>query len=159
MIWTWSDANAERVMASQADIVFDFESALQRTRKFAVNIGVEFSINEPVMQRYIHFYCPASIDFILAPVNIFKTNDFASLSGITFDINDVSMLAERRFTAGPEIIWDISDLVSIYTTRNFASTVNIIVNVKSLNIWNLGIDSLFPVTVRSLTPKRTANLI
>jgi hypothetical protein len=168
MIWTWSHGgNAERQLAAQADIAFDFESVLQRKREFAVNIAVEFSTAESHMQRYINFIIPASIDFVTPSVNIFKINNFASLPGITFGITDADVFVERRFEIGAwspqdkihDINWNISDLVSIYTIRNLASTVNIIVNVKSLNIWNLEIESLFPVTVRSLTPKRTVNLI
>jgi hypothetical protein len=150
--------NATRELKSQADIIWSLTGSFQRKREFAVTSNVVFDIPRPRTSRYLGFVVAPSIQTATNNVNIYSTNYFKSSSGISFSIIP-KFYVERRFTVNPTTTIIISTKTSIFSERMLASTVNMIINVKSLNIWNQSIDDLFPCTVRSLTPKRTAKLI
>ena len=145
-----SDADAEREFATAADIVSDIsDPEFYTEREFAITSNIVFATAASMKVDALLTSAP-TITHNTPTVNIFKTNEFGSIPTIT--TNSVSAITnERRFSVQSDIEFNISELIRIYTTRSFASTVNIIIEVESLNIWNMSIDDLFPTKMKSLT--------
>jgi hypothetical protein len=168
---TESQINLERLFTSQADIVWDIDGGLLfQSRLFAVNPAIVFN-TESLLRQVYNFASATLIEFEIPafPVNMFSTHLFKCFPSITFDFES-QINIERLFSV--TVVSDNSDIGILWRTtnpeleltripviRNFASTVNIIINVDSLNILNMSIDDLFPSTMRSITPKQTTTLI
>jgi hypothetical protein len=172
-----SDGQARRIFASQADIdwnisashhqlmyfvsgadiVSSIVSDSRARREFAFDPNIQTVISDSILRRYSRITSNPAIGFNIDS-DAFKSNQFGILPGITFDLS-TNIRAERNFSVQSEIDFNISDLFHIYVMRNLVSTVNIIVNVKSLNILNMSIDDLFPNKMRSITPKQTVEIV
>jgi hypothetical protein len=156
MVWTWSAINQPMNFTSQANIVTDISAAGNVRRELVVSANTTFDLSSTMGSGIVLTSAPA-ITFSTVS-DAFKESRFGSLPEMTFDFS-ANILNERRFSTQADIVFGISDLFHIYVTRNLGSTVNIIVDLESLNILNMVIDDLFPTKIKSLTPKRTATLI
>jgi hypothetical protein len=156
MVWTSSAINQPMNFVSQANVVSGISSDADARREFALASGINWDAISKMGTGAVLTSSPA-IEFVTVS-DTFTINNFGCLPEIGFDLT-ANTFNERRFTALPQIEYDISDLFHIYVTRNFVSTVNIIINVESLNILNMSIDDLFPNKMRSITPKQTVLIV
>ena len=154
-----SNLNQDMTFLSQADLDYDILSDIRSERRFITTPNILWNITSTNLRRFLAFHVEPDVDFLIpaSPVNIFKENLFGCIPSTVFDIvSDIR--SERRFAAHGDIAWVIN-LTHIFTVRNFASTVNIVINIESLNILTMSLDDLFPNTMRSVTQKLTAILV
>jgi hypothetical protein len=168
---TESRIHLERLFKVQSDVVFDILAGIIRQeRQFTVQSDIVFS-TESLLSQIYNFTSVSLIEWEIpaSPVNMFKTNLFQSHPLIVFEmlaqINTERLFASTVTSNNSDIgiLWRTTNpdlkLTRLPVLRNFASTVNIIINVNSLNILNMSLDDLFPSTIKSLTPKQTTTLI
>ena len=158
LVWdATADIVQEMSFESQSDIVFDIQSDHRQERHFATQADVVWDLNNALLRRFLAFNVAPNVTFAIDPQDIFKINKFKTRPVIDF-ITLSTIFMTRQFTSESDIIWNVSES-EIHTNRNFASTVNILIKIESLNILNMSFDDLFPTKFRSLTPKQTATLV